>query len=181
MAITKTRDILKVNIIETNPDQVRLAQYLRGTKNISAQLMTAAEAFYYSYALAVDREISDAAVELAVSESVLLLSSQINRVLNFHRIDRGIVLPTEFLTQCGLVRGTLPSTPTVAPPERTVVTLPAVAPKVAVAIPEPSKPSPAPELAEEIEEDRVAEVINGVTHVGGLKLSSAVSDFLNGR
>jgi hypothetical protein len=91
------RDFLMMNIAKADSRQVLLAKYLRDTGKIASQLMGAADAFYYSYALATDSSVSDAEVELAASESVLALSSQINRVLNFHRIDRQIILPNEFL------------------------------------------------------------------------------------
>jgi hypothetical protein len=96
------RDILKMNIIDSDPRQVLIAKYLRKTDTITSQLMESADAFYYSYALAANPDVSDAALELAISESVLALSNQIRRILNFHRIDNGIALPNEFLAQCGL-------------------------------------------------------------------------------
>jgi hypothetical protein len=184
MATTKTRDILKVNIIETNLRQVLLAQYLRDTGNISSQLMGAADAFYYSYASAVDRSVSDATVELAVSESVLALSGQIMRVLNFHRIDRGIVLPNEFLAQCGLVWGSSPSSPAVLPQQKSVVTLPSCA-KVNSPIPEPVKHTLASALAEDYDDDDDDEVeqsneVKVGIRIGGLNASQSVADFLNG-
>jgi hypothetical protein len=171
------RDILKVNIIDTDPRQVLLAKYLRDTGKISSQLMGSADAFYYSYASAVDRSISDSAVELAVSESVLALSGQIHRVLNFHRIDRGIVLPNEFLAQCGLAFAA--SVPAVSG-QKSVVTLPSVA-KVSSLAPEPVKHSPPAVLAEEcdVQIDRNSEVQPSIK-IGGLNASQSVADFLNG-
>jgi hypothetical protein len=184
MATKKTRDILKVNIIETNPRQVLLAQYLRDTGNISSQLMSAADAFYYSYALGADRAVSDSAVELAVSESVLALSNQIMRLLNFHRIDRGIVLPNEFLAQCGLVwGGGFSSSPVATPQQKPVVTLPSVA-KVKSPAPEPVKHSWASVLAEDCDDDDEVEQNNDKVKasikIGGLNASQSVADFLSG-
>lgn len=172
------RDILKVNIIDTDLRQVLLAKYLRDTGRISSQLMGSADAFYYSYASAADRSVSDATVELATSESVLALSNQIHRVLNFHRIDRGIILPNEFLAQCGLAFAT--STPAAIPQQKPVVTLPSVIAAANSSVPEPVKNIPTPVLAvDEDDGDSEVEQGNGIK-VGGLNASQSVADFLNG-
>jgi hypothetical protein len=172
MPITKTRDILKVNIIETNSRQVLLAKYLRDTGIITSQLMGAADAFYYSYALAADPNVSDAEVELATSESVLALSGQINRVLNFQRIDRGIILPNEFLSRCGLALGS--SLPAVVSQERSVVNLPSISP-VQPATTEPVKHSITADLSATDDKD-----FREPMTIGSLKVSASVADFLNG-
>ena len=175
------RDILKVNIIDTDPRQVLLAKYLRDTGKISSQLMGSADAFYYSYALGMDRSISNSAVELAVSESVLALSGQIHRVLNFHRIERGIVLPNQFLTQCGLVWGESSlSSSAVIPQQKSVVTLPSTT-KVNSPAPEPAKYIPPAVIRENCDDDDDDEVeqSNGIK-IGGLNASQSVADFLNG-
>jgi hypothetical protein len=173
------RDFLMMNIAKTDPRQVLLAKYLRETGKIATQLMGSADAFYYSYASAVDRSISDSVVELAVSESVLALSGQIHRVLNFHRIDRGIVLPNEFLAQCGLAFAA--SAPAVVPQQQSVVTLPSVTQKVNLPAPEPVKYSPAPALVAEEEDDSdEVEQVKVPIKIGGLNASQSVADFLNG-
>jgi hypothetical protein len=171
------RDILKVNIIDTDLRQVLLAKYLRETGRITSQLMGSADAFYYSYASAADRSVSDTAVELAISESILALSNQIHRVLNFHRIDRGIVLPNEFLAQCGLA--VVSSVPAI-PQQKSVITLPSVSATVNLPAPEPVKHISASVLAAEDEdEDNEVEQSNGI-RIGGLNASQSVADFLNG-
>jgi hypothetical protein len=103
MTARKSQDVIKVTISETNPQEVLIAEYLRDSGKIKAQCMEAIDGYWYSYALSKQPGSSDAEVELAVAESVMMLSTQINRILNFHRIDRQIVLPPEFLTRCGLL------------------------------------------------------------------------------
>ncbi len=103
MTARKSQDVIKVTISETNPQEVLIAEYLRDSGKIKAQCMEAIEGYWYSYALSKQPGSSDAEVELAVAESVMMLSTQINRILNFHRIDRQIILPHEFLTRCGLL------------------------------------------------------------------------------
>jgi hypothetical protein len=103
MTARKSQDVIKVTISETNPQEVLIAEYLRDSGKIKTQCMEAIEGYWYSYALSKQPGSSDAEVELAVAESVMMLSTQINRILNFHRIDRQIILPNEFLTRCGLL------------------------------------------------------------------------------
>jgi hypothetical protein len=184
MAVRKPQDVLRINVSQTDLQQSQLVKYLRDSGQITSRSMAAIEAYWYSYALAADRDIPDATVELAVSESVLALSSQIMRVLNFHRIDRGIVLPNEFLAQCGLVWGSSPSSPAVMPQQKSVVTLPSTV-KVNSPIPEPVKHSLASALAEDYddEDDDEVEQSNEVKvgiRIGGLNASQSVADFLNG-
>jgi hypothetical protein len=112
MTARKSQDVIKVTISETNPQEVLIAGYLRDSGKIKAQCMEAIEGYWYSYALSKQPGSSDAEVELAVAESVMMLSTQINRILNFHRIDRQIVLPNEFLTRCGLLATFQPVTAT---------------------------------------------------------------------
>jgi hypothetical protein len=181
MAVRKPQDVLRINVSQTDLQQSQLVKYLRDSGQITSRSMAAIEAYWYSYALAVDRGIPDATVELAVSESVLALSGQIHRVLNFHRIDRGIVLPNEFLAQCGLALGNFPSSPAVVPQQQSVVTLPSVAQQVNLPAPEPVKHSPASTLVaeEEDDSDRNSEVQPSIK-IGGLNASQSVADFLNG-
>ena len=166
------RDFLMMNIAKADSRQVLLAKYLRDTGKIASQIMGAADAFYYSYALAADPSVSDAAVELATSESVLALSGQINRVLNFQRIDRGIILPNEFLSRCGLAFGSSP--PAVVTQERSVVTLPSISP-VQPATAESVKHSITADLAAANDQDGREPMT-----IGSLKVSPSVADFLNG-
>jgi hypothetical protein len=109
------------------------------------------------------------------------LSGQIHRVLNFHRIDRGIVLPNEFLAQCGLALGNFASSPAVVPQQQSVVTLPSVTQKVNLPAPEPVKHSPASTLVAEEEDDSdEVEQVKVPIKIGGLNASQSVADFLNG-
>jgi hypothetical protein len=112
MTARKSQDVIKVTISETNPQEILITKYLRDSGKIKAQCMEAIEGYWYSYALSKQPGSTDAEVELAVAESVMTLSTQINRILNFHRIDRQIVLPPEFLTRCGLLATFQPITAT---------------------------------------------------------------------
>lgn len=179
MAVRKHQDVLRINVSQTDIQQSQLVKYLRDSGQITSQSMEAIRSYWYSYASAADRSVSDAAVELAVSESVLALSGQIMRVLNFHRIDRGIVLPNQFLAQCGLAFAA--SAPTVIPQQQSVVTLPSVTQKVNLPAPELVKHSPTSVLVAEGEDDsQEVEQVKTSIKIGGLNASQSVADFLNG-
>ncbi|NJR32267.1 MAG: hypothetical protein HC778_04725 [Chamaesiphon sp. CSU_1_12] len=88
MAARKSQDVLRINVSQTDRQQLQLVEYLRKSGQITSMSMEAIESYWYSYALAADPQASDIAVEMAAIESVIGLSSQINRILNFHRLDR---------------------------------------------------------------------------------------------
>jgi hypothetical protein len=182
MATRKPQDALRINVSQTDTRQSQLVKYLRDSGQITSLSMAAIEGYWYPYALATNRDIPDAEVELAVSESVLALSRQIMRVLNFHRIDRGIVLPNEFLSQCGIVWGSSPSSLAVMPEQKSVVTLPPLPTKVNSPAPESVKSSPAATNSEDCDQEGdPLEVRQGSgIKVGGLNASQSVADFLNG-
>jgi hypothetical protein len=172
MATRPPRNEIRINVAETNHSEVLLAEYLRNSGRSKPQSMDAIYGYWYSYALGIDRTVSNAAVELATSESVLALSGQINRVLNFQRIDRGIILPNEFLSRCGLAFGSSP--PAVVTQERSVVTLPSISP-VQPATAEPVKHSITADLSAATDKD-----VREPMTIGSLKVSPSVADFLNG-
>jgi hypothetical protein len=180
MGTRQTQDAIKVIIARTDPRQVLLAEYLRNTGKITAQLMASADACLYSYAVAAKSGSSDAEVELAMAESVIALSSQINRILNFHRIDRQIILPNEVLTRCGLI----PRSEPVMFPEQSVVITPPL-PTVPVASPQPLNHPTVSAIDDdrsEAENDSARRTLrerDRQTHAG-LKLSSSVASFLYG-
>ena len=103
MATRPPRNEIRINVAETNHSEVLLAEYLRNSGRSKPQSMDAIYGYWYSYALAAEPGSSDAEVELAVIESVIALDSQINRIINFHRINRQINLPQEFLMRYGLL------------------------------------------------------------------------------
>jgi hypothetical protein len=163
------RDFLMMNIAKTDARQVLIAKYLRDTGKIASQLMGAADAHFYSYALAAESDSSDAEVELAVIESVIALDSQINRIINFHRINRQINLPPEFLRRYGLMSMSQSATPA----SEGLASMPHQTDRVAqVLVREVSC-----ESEEEDDEDDEEQDWNQ----SGLNISPAVLTFLNGR
>lgn len=185
MAARKPQDVLRINVSQTDRQQLQLVEYLRKSGQITSMSMEAIESYWYSYALAADPQASDIAVEMAAIESVIGLSSQINRILNFHRLDRQIILPNEVLTRCGLIPMSEPAVSPVksvviAPPLPTIPASPqplncptasATAEDGALRFDDDSARRTLRERAED-EDDRQ-------THAG-LKLSSSVASFLYG-
>jgi hypothetical protein len=176
MAARKPQDVLRINVSQTDRQQLQLVEYLRKSGQITSLSMEAIESYWYSYALAADPQASDVAVEMAAIESVIGLSSQINRILNFHRLDRQIILPNEVLTRCGLI----PMSEPAVSPAKVVIAQPLPT------IPEPLQPLNCPttsaiddDSARRTLRDRSEAEDNCQTHAG-LKLSSSVASFLYG-
>jgi hypothetical protein len=176
MAARKSQDVLRINVSQTDRQQSQLVEYLRKSGQITSQSMEAIKSYWYSYALAADPQASDIAVEMAAIESVIGLSSQINRILNFHRLDRQIILPNEVLIRCGLIPRSEPAVSS------------------AKSLPLPTIPaSPQPltcsticalddDQSDEAEDDSARRTLrerDRQTHAG-LKLSSSVASFLYG-
>jgi hypothetical protein len=176
MAARKSQDVLRINVSQTDRQQSQLVEYLRKSGQITSQSMEAIKSYWYSYALAADPQASDIAVEMAAIESVIGLSSQINRILNFHRLDRQIILPNEVLTRCGLI-------PRSEPAVSSAKSLPLPT------IPDPPQPLTFSTISaldddrsDEAEDDSARRMLRDrdrQTHAG-LKLSSSVASFLYG-
>ncbi len=96
------QNVIRINIIETDPQEVSIAKYLRNTGKIKSQLMESISAYWYSIALAEDPDRSDEEVEIALSKSLSMLSAQMNHLIEYHRIKRKIHLPPESLMRLGL-------------------------------------------------------------------------------
>lgn len=169
MAARKSQDVLRINVSQTDRQQSQLVEYLRKSGQITSQSMEAIKSYWYSYALAADPQASDVAVEMAAIESVIGLSSQINRILNFHRLDRQIVLPNEVLIRCGLI----PRSELAVSPVKSV----AIAPLPMIPGSPPLLDCPPTSAIDDV--GSVAPLENRQTHAG-LKLSSSVASFLYG-
>jgi hypothetical protein len=189
MAARKSQDVLRINVSQTDRQQSQLVEYLRKSGQITSQSMEAIKSYWYSYALAADPQASDIAVEMAAIESVIGLSSQINRILNFHRLDRQIILPNEVLIRCGLIPRSEPAVssakslplPTIpaSPQPLTCSTISATAVREASALAGDGALRFDDERSEPEDVGVVSSLENRQTHAG-LKLSSSVASFLYG-
>jgi hypothetical protein len=97
------RDVIQISISQSDPQQIRIAHYLRSTGRITSQLMEAVIAYWDSIALLEDSTSSDEDVEIALLESLNKLHSQMFRLVDYHRVKRKIQVPSETLTRLGLL------------------------------------------------------------------------------
>lgn len=184
MAARKSQDVLRINVSQTDRQQSQLVEYLRKSGQITSQSMEAIKSYWYSYALAADPQASDIAVEMAAIESVIGLSSQINRILNFHRLDRQIILPNEVLTRCGLIPRSEPAVPPAKslPLPTTPASPQPLTCSTISALDDDSAQRTLRERSDEAEDDSARWTLrerDRQTHAG-LKLSSSVASFLYG-
>jgi hypothetical protein len=94
---------ISINIVDTDPEEVLLAQYLRSTGKIKPTILDAAAAFWYPIAVSGSSETSIADKELAVIRAVTTLSSQISYIIEHSRIKDGISYSQETLQRCGVM------------------------------------------------------------------------------
>ncbi len=102
MAIKKAKRLLTVEFLDSDPIERRLSNYLKSTNNAKAKVVTTAQAHLDSIALSEDPSISDEDVELAALDSIQSLWSQMNYIVDYHRIKRKIQLTPESLKRFGL-------------------------------------------------------------------------------
>jgi hypothetical protein len=102
MTDKKLNPVFTVKFLDTDSDQVILADYLKSTNDAKGQVLTATKAHFYAIALSEDPNSSDEEIELAILESLQLLWGQMNYIVDYHRIKRKIQLSPQSLMRFGL-------------------------------------------------------------------------------
>ena len=102
MTDKKLNPVFTVKFLDTDSDQVILADYLKSTNDAKGQVLTATKAHFYAVALSEDPNSSDEDIELAILESLQSLWGQMNYIVNYHRIKRKIQLTPQSLMRFGL-------------------------------------------------------------------------------
>jgi hypothetical protein len=98
MTIEKSKRLLIVDFLDTQVDQVILAQYLKSsTVDAKTQVMSATTGYFSALALAKQPNISRAELELALARSIRELSNQIANITDYYRIFHQIELPSPSL------------------------------------------------------------------------------------
>jgi hypothetical protein len=120
LMVAKIHQDIRLNIIETDLQEVRISKYLRGTSKIKPHIMEAVTAYWYPIALAEELDSSDEEVEMALLDSLRILSAQMTHLVDYQRVKRKINLPAESLMRFGL----LPISQSLTTPPATVVTSP---------------------------------------------------------
>jgi hypothetical protein len=108
--VAKIHQDIRLNIIETDLQEVRISKYLRGTSKIKPHIMEAITAYWYPIALAEEPDSSDEEVEMALLDSLRILSAQMTHLVDYQRVKRKINLPAESLMRFGLLPIPQPST-----------------------------------------------------------------------
>jgi hypothetical protein len=115
MTIKKIKKLLTIDLLDNDPDELLLANYLKSNKNVKGQLLAAAKAHFRANALSEDPNNTDEDVELAILESLQTLWCQMNYIVDYHRIKRKIHLTPQSLMRFGL--GTVTFERMVTPPQ----------------------------------------------------------------
>jgi hypothetical protein len=102
MTDKKLNPVFTVKFLDTDSDQIILADYLKSTNDAKGQVLTATKAHFYAIALSEDPNSSDEDLELAILESLQSLWGQMNYIVDYHRIKRKIQLTPQSLMRFGL-------------------------------------------------------------------------------
>jgi hypothetical protein len=95
MAAKKSKGILRIEFLDTHPDQILLANYLRSTGDAKKNVFEATKRSLYALALSHDGTKSKAELEMALSNAITDLHAQIKILTEHFRIFEGIELPSE--------------------------------------------------------------------------------------
>lgn len=115
MTIKRVKKLLTIDLLDNDPDELLLANYLKLNKNVKGQLLAAAKAYFRANALSEDPDNADEDVELAILEALKSLWGQMNYIVDYHRIKRKIHLTPQSLMRFGL--GTIAFESIVSPPQ----------------------------------------------------------------
>ena len=124
MTDKKLNPVLTVKFLDTDSDQIILADYLKSTNDAKGHVLTAIKAHFYAIALSEDPNSSDEDIELAILESLQSLWGQMNYIVDYHRIKRKIQLTPQSLMRFGLEQIALESRVSPPQPQSSVSTMP---------------------------------------------------------
>ena len=127
MTDKKLNPVFTVKFLDTDSDQIILADYLKSTNDAKGQVLTATKAHFYAIALSEDPNSSDEDIELAILESLQLLWGQMNYIVDYHRIKRKIQLTPQSLMRFGLA--TTAQDRVVSPPQPQSSSVPTMLPE----------------------------------------------------
>jgi hypothetical protein len=124
MTDKKLNPVFTVKFLDTDPDEVILADYLKSTSDAKGKVLTAIKAHFYAVALSEDPNSSDEDIELAILDSLQSLWGQMNYIVDYHRIKRKIQIPPQSLMRFGLGPIALDSIESAPQPQRLVPMMP---------------------------------------------------------
>ncbi len=169
------RDFIQISISQLDPQQVRIAKYLRNTGKITSQLMEAVVAYWDSIAISEDPSSSDEDIELALLNSLNKLHCQMSYIVDYHRVKRKIQLPPETLMKLGLlpIQGKAVSSPVPVNYDSVESSL-SIATSLSAKLIQQNND-------EDEDEDEDGDQKDEKIMLGGGNVSQSVADFLNGR
>jgi hypothetical protein len=102
MVAKKSKGILRIEFLDTHPDQILLANYLRSTGDAKGAVFEATKRSLYALALSKDGTKSKSELEMALSIAVTDLQSQIKTLTEHFRIFESIELPSESIARSSI-------------------------------------------------------------------------------
>lgn len=103
MPIKKAKGVLRIEFLDSYPDQVLIANYLRSTGDAKGQVYAATKAYLYALALAKQTDASHQDLEMTLSQTIRDLDNQKSYILDYYRVFKQIELPSESSGSNGLV------------------------------------------------------------------------------
>jgi hypothetical protein len=108
MATDRTKSLINISFLESNPQEARIASYLKVVKEtvgieVKPQIMRAVTAFFDTYAIGEDPNSSPEQIEEAFVNSLNSLSSELSNLDAYCRIRHGIDLSPNTWKRFGLV------------------------------------------------------------------------------
>ncbi len=108
MVAKKSNGILRIEFLDTHPDQILLANYLRSTGDAKGAVFEATKRSLYALALSKDGTKSKSELEMALSIAITDLQSQIKILTEHFRIFESIELPSESLPRSSIPLVSIP-------------------------------------------------------------------------
>jgi hypothetical protein len=90
--VPKTVNLFRTYLVDSKPEEVLLANYLKAEGVGKDKVIDALNAFYRSLALSSCRDASVAEIELSALDAIAKLQNQIAYIINYHRLNDRIDL-----------------------------------------------------------------------------------------
>jgi hypothetical protein len=120
MRVKKSKRLLSIEFLDSQLDQIVLANYLSSSCDAKAKVLSATRSHFYGIALVDDPSSSDEDTELAVLDSVRGLWSQMCFVIDYYNIKCKRNLTLESLRQIGQIAADRSSAPDPVPSSKSI-------------------------------------------------------------
>jgi hypothetical protein len=108
MATDRTKSLINISFLESNPQEARIASYLKVVREsvgieVKPQIMRAVSAFFDTYAIGEDPNSSPQQIEETLVNSLNALSSELSNLDAYCRIRHGIDISPNTWKRFGLL------------------------------------------------------------------------------